>query len=258
MAARPARPQARRRPAVALPLGARLAGRLLAREKRFLADVALAGGRTVRAHLPDPGRMPALAVPGARVRLSTSDAPHRRLAHTVELVRQGRSWVGVHPARANALVALALAGGALSGLRSYTDTRREVPAPGGCRIDFRLAGHPRDPRPCWLEVKCATWAAGGVARFPDSPTARGRRHVETLAALARSGARAVLLFVVARGDCRRVEPADAVDQAFAAALRAAARAGVEVRAVAAPVSPRAMALGRALPVRLDPPPERAA
>lgn len=249
MAARPARSQARRRAAVALPIAATLAGRLLAREKRFLADVELAGGRVLRAHLPDPGRMPELAVPGAAVRLSTSNAPHRRLAHTVEVVRQGRSWVGVHPARANALVALALAAGALPALRGYAEVRREAAAPGGCRIDFRLAGQPRDPRPCWLEVKSATWARGGVARFPDSPTVRGRRHVETLAALARDGARAVLLFVVARGDCRRVEPADEVDPAFAAALRAAARAGVELRAVAALVTPRAMTLGRALAVR---------
>jgi sugar fermentation stimulation protein A len=248
VAARPARPQDRRGPAVALPLGATLAGRLVAREKRFLADVALADGRIVRAHLPDPGRMPELAVPGARVRLSTSDAPHRRLAHTVEIVRQGRTWVGVYPARANALMALALATGALPALRGYTSLRREAAAPGGCRIDFRLTGHPRDPRPCWLEVKSATWADGAVARFPDSPTARGRRHVETLATLVRAGARAVLLFVVARGDCRRVEPAAEMDPAFADALRAAAGAGVELRAVAAPVSPRAMVLGRALPV----------
>lgn len=253
MAARPAAPQARSRPAVALPLAALLPGRLRAREKRFLADVALGGrgaGRVVRAHLPDPGRMPDLAVPGACVRLSTSTAPHRRLAHTVELVRQRRTWVGVHPARANALVGLALAAGVLPPLRGYTIVRREAVAPGGCRLDFRLAGHRRDPRPCWLEVKSANWAAGAVARFPDSPTARGRRHLETLADLARGGARAVLLFVVPRGDCRRVEPAADVDPAFAAALRAAARVGVELRAVAAPVSPRAMRLGRALPVRL--------
>ena len=196
--------------------------------------------------------MPELAAPGVAVRMSRSDAPHRRLAHTVEMVRQGRVWVGVHPARANALVALALAACALPALRGYAEVRREATAPGGCRIDFRLAGHARDPRPCWLEVKSANWCEAAVARFPDSPTERGRRHVATLAARVRAGERAVLLFVVARGDCRRVEPAAEVDPAFARALRTAARAGVELRAVAAPVSPRAIALGRALPVCVGP------
>ena len=221
----------------------------MAREKRFLADVALADGRVVRAHLPDPGRMPDLARAGAAVRLSVSDDPRRRLAHTVEMVRAGRVWVGTHPARANALVALALARRALPSLRGYTEIRREAAAPGGCRIDLRLAGRPRDPRPCWVEVKSATLAAGAVARFPDSPSERAGRHAATLVRLARGGARAVLLFVVLRSDCARVEPAGDVDPRFAAALRAAARAGVEVRAVGTRLTPRGITLTGALPVR---------
>jgi len=256
VAARPLRSEARGRPALAgarapaLALDARLAGRLLRREKRFLADVALDDGRVVRAHCPDPGRMEGLAVPGAAVRLAPAAGPGRRLAFRLELVRDGRTWVGVHPARANALAALALDAGALRGLGGYRERRREAAAPGGCRLDFRLAGHPRDRRPCWLEVKSATLAEGGVARFPDSPSERGRRHVETLAALARRGARAVLLFVVQRDDCCRVEPADAIDPHFAAALRAAARAGLELRALAVHASPRALRLAGPLPVRL--------
>jgi len=256
VAARPLRSEARGRPALAgarppaLALDAHLAGRLLRREKRFLADVALADGRVVRAHCPDPGRMERLAAPGAAVRLAPAAGPGRRLAFRLELIRAGRTWVGVHPARANALAALALDTGALRGLAGYRERRREVAAPGGCRIDFRLAGRPGDPRPCWLEVKSATLAEDGVARFPDSPSERARRHVETLVRLVPRGARAVLLFVVQRNDCRRVEPADAIDPGFAAALRAAARAGVELRALAVHASPRALRLAGPLPVRL--------
>ena len=51
-------------------------------------------------------------------------------------------------------------------------------------------------------------------------------------------------------DCRVVEPADDIDPEYAAALRKAARAGVEVVALGARVTARAIRVERELPVRL--------
>src|SRR3546814_7053125 len=42
-------------------------------------------------------------------------------------------------------------------------------------------------------------------RSPDAVTARGTRHLAELAAVARAGGRAVLFFLVQRGDCRSEE-----------------------------------------------------
>jgi sugar fermentation stimulation protein A len=220
------------------------------RYQRFFADVELAAGEVVTAHCPDPGALRGLLAPGAAVRLSTSPDPRRKLRHTLEMIRSGATWVSLHPARANAIAELAIERGALRSLAGYAERRREVAVDGGSRLDFRLAGRARDPRPCFVEVKSASWKVGDAARFPDAPTARGLRHVETLAKLHGEGARAVLLFVVQRGDCARVEPADDVDPRYGAALRAAARAGVEVLALRARVSPSRIALDGAIPVRM--------
>ena len=57
------------------------------------------------------------------VRCSTSDDPRRRLRHSLEMMRAGRVWVGLHPARANALADAALAAGVPRGLAGYA---REV------------------------------------------------------------------------------------------------------------------------------------
>ncbi len=244
--ARPARVGAQ----VALRLDARIAGRLLRRYQRFFADVALASGEVVTAHCPDPGALRGLLAPDAAVRLSTSCDPRRKLRHTLEMIRSGPTWVGVYPARANAIAELALEAGLLRSLAGYAERRREVAVPGSSRLDFRLAGRARDARPCFVEVKSASWAVDGVARFPDAPTARGLRHVEALASLLGEGARAVLLFVVQRGDCASVEPADDVDPRYGASLRDAARAGVEVLALRARVSPSRIALDGPIPVRL--------
>ncbi len=222
---------------------------LVRRYKRFLADVELAGGEQITVHCPDPGSMRGLAVPGAAVRCSVSDSPRRKLRHTLELVRSRGGWVGVHPARANALVAAGLEAGAFAPFAGYRRVAAERRR-GASRFDFLLDDREDDDTPLWLEVKSVTLADGRRGRFPDSVTARGRRHAAGLAELARTGERAALLFVVQRGDCDWVEPADDIDPAYGRALRAAARAGVELYAWRVRPGARALRLEGALEVRL--------
>lgn len=233
-----------------LPLQADLAGRLVRRYKRFLADVETADGRMLTVHCPNPGSMLGCATPGSAVRCSESTNPNRKLRYTLEMIRVGRVWVGLHTTRANGLVKLALTGGAIHPLRGYARVEPEVRATPGSRLDFRLSGHRRDPRPAWVEVKSVTLAEGPVARFPDSVTVRGRKHLEVLTRLREEGMRSVLLFVVQRADCTRVEPADDIDPAYGEALREARARGVEVLALGARVAPRTIRLQGPLPVRM--------
>jgi len=247
MGTQPHRSPAQAPPTVRLPIRAELRGRLVRRYKRFLADIETETGEVITVHCPNPGAMTGTDRPGSAVRCSTSDNPKRKLPHTLEMVRVGRIWVGVHTLRANQLVSRALAQGRLPGVRGYAQVSSEVRAAPGCRLDFGLAGHPRDPRPAWLEVKSVTLAQDDTARFPDSVTARGRRHLETLAALCARGHRAILLFVVQRGDCRRVECAKEIDPAYADALGHALAEGVEIRAVRARIRSREILLEKTLP-----------
>ena len=234
---------------VRLPLEARLRGRLVRRYKRFLADVVTEDGRTLTVHCPNPGSMIGCATPGAAVRCSTSDNPRRKLRHTLEMIRVGRTWVGLHASRANAIAARAFETDAVPELSAYREIRREISV-GNSRLDFRLTRHSGGRRPAYVEVKSVTLADGRLALFPDSVTERGRRHLETLMQLRRKGSRAALLFVVQRADCDRVSPADDIDPAYGAALRAAARAGVEILAIGARVTSRAITVERRLPVVL--------
>ena len=220
------------------------------RYKRFLADVELRDGSVVTVHCPNPGAMTGTDRPGSTVRCSTSADPRRKLAHTLEMIRVGRIFVGLHAARANQLVARAIEEGAIPELRGYAKLRAEVAVGGRSRLDFELDQHVRDPRRAFVEVKSVTLADRHTARFPDAVTTRGRRHLEELIGLHERGARAVMLFVVQRADCDRVEPADDVDPAYADALRAAASAGVEVLAVRARVLAHGIRLEAALPVLL--------
>jgi sugar fermentation stimulation protein A len=235
---------------VSLPIEARLKGRLIRRYKRFLADVRLDDGREITVHCPNPGSMLGTRRPGSFVRCSTHDDPRRKLRHTLEMIRVGRRWVGLHALKANALVARALEADAYAPFAGYEEIAREVSVAEGSRFDFRLTEHPRRRGPCWLEVKSVTLCDQRRARFPDAVTIRGRRHLEHLMARRRAGDRAALLYVVQRADADSVAPADDIDSAYGATLREAARAGVEIHALSARVLADRIRLERILPVLL--------
>ena len=227
--------------------------RLLRRYRRFLADVEDEHGRQWTVHCPNTGSMLGCAEPGSRIWLSRSDRPGRKYADTWELVEAAEGvLVGVHTGRANALVAEAIDAGCLPGLDGYRRRRREAAVPGApMRADWLLEGHERGEPPCFLEVKnvTAAVAADGVALFPDAVTERGRRHLAVLAERAAAGGRAALVFCVQRADVTEVRPAASIDPRYAEALRAAAEAGVAIRAVRLRPSPAGIFPDRPLPVR---------
>ncbi|MDQ2068265.1 DNA/RNA nuclease SfsA [Natronospira bacteriovora] len=223
-------------------------GRLIRRYKRFLADVVLDDGRRVTAHCPNTGSMLGCRAPGLRVWLSPADRPGRKLRWTWELVETGTgALAGIHTGRSNALVVEAIKSGRIPELADYQQLRREVRHPSGGRTDIVLE---KPGRRCWVEVKNVTAGAGaGRALFPDAVSTRAVRHLAHLRASAAAGERAVLLFCVQREDVAVVEPARAIDPAYADALAAAADAGVEVLAYGASLSPRGIRLDRRLTAR---------
>jgi len=227
------------------------AGRLVRRYKRFLADIVSDAGEALCIHCPNTGSMLNCMGEGARVWFQRSNDPRRKLPGTWELVEtpQGR-LACVNTPRANRLVEEALLDGVIEELAGFTALRREV-AYGleSSRVDFRL-DYPAGP--AYVEVKSVTLGFGdtAVAAFPDAITLRGAKHLRELAALARDGVRAVQLYCVNLTGIEAVRPASEIDPLYAAALREAVAAGVEVLAYGVEISPEEIRLSRRLPVIL--------
>src|SRR5262249_6419844 len=202
---------------------------LLRRYKRFLADVVLPDGEETTVHIANPGAMTGLAIPGAKVWLSKSDNPARKLPYSWELAEvdlgSGTELVGVNTGHPNALAAAAIAAGAIRGLSGHGLLPPEVKYGSNSRIDFLLEqeGKPR----CFVEVKNVhLMRARGLAEFPDSVTARGAKHLEELFAVAAQGHRAVMMFLVQIGSADRLALARATDPRYGIALARAPPGGV--------------------------------
>lgn len=225
-------------------------GLLLVRYKRFLADIQTDSGEFLTIHCPNTGSMFNCMMPGGRVWFSRSNDPKRKLPGTWEISEtpQGR-FACVNTGRANALVEEALRAGVISELNGFTALKREVAyGQEKSRVDFRL-DYPHGP--AYVEVKSVTlgFDESSVAAFPDAVTQRGARHLRELATLAREGVRAVLLYCVNLTGIDAVRPAEEIDPGYAAALREAVQAGVEVLAYGVQLTAEEIFIDRPLQLR---------
>ncbi|AUQ55499.1 DNA/RNA nuclease SfsA [Phaeobacter inhibens] len=220
---------------------------LIRRYKRFLADCQLPDGREVTAHCANPGSMLGLAEPGSAVWLEPNDDPKKKLKYGWRLVEvAGGTLVGVDTSVPNRALKSALEARQIAALSAYETVRAEVKYAEKSRIDFLLS-QPGLPD-CYVEVKSVTLSRQpGLAEFPDSVTARGAKHLGNLADMCRAGHRAVLLYLVQRGDCDRFEIARDIDPTYAAAWDTAAAAGVERVVITTRVSPENVEIAGPIP-----------
>ncbi|QGY03829.1 DNA/RNA nuclease SfsA [Methylobacterium mesophilicum SR1.6/6] len=224
-------------------------GRLVQRYKRFLADIETEEGR-VTVHCPNPGAMLGLNAPGARVLLSRSTNPARKLPLTWELVEAdlpgGPQWVGINTLRPNALVAEAFRAGIITALAGHDTLKPEVRYAQASRVDFLASG--AEGGPCHVEVKnCHLMRQAGLAEFPDCKAARSARHMRDLAQVVAEGGRALVVIVV-QMHAEAFDVARDIDPVFDRAFREARAAGVEVRAYRCAVGPEGVAVSDAIPV----------
>lgn len=224
-----------------------MAGTLVRRYKRFLADVILEDGSQVTAHCPNSGSMKGCAIPGSRVFLSRSPNPGRSYPLTWELVESDGFWAGINTSLPNRLAREAIENGTVKELQGYDRIRPEVAYGERSRIDLLLEG--KGGR-CYVEVKNVTLVEGGRALFPDAVTLRGQKHLNELMRVVREGDRGVIFFTVQRGDAESVSPADAIDPEYGRLLRQAVQSGVEALAYRAEISPEEIRLTNRLPVML--------
>ena len=210
-------------------------GILIKRYKRFLADIKLKNGEIVTAHCANTGPMRGLLNIGAKVRLSVSYSPKRKLPYTWEQVsvldsQNKEVWVGINTLFANKLIKKVIEKNLLrEKIGAIEKIKSEVPYGKGnkSRIDFLLTPKSSNPdkRKIYVEVKNTTWIKENIALFPDTETKRGQKHLVELKDLIPEY-RSVLIPCITRKDADFFSPGDEADQLYGLLFRESSNAGM--------------------------------
>lgn len=217
--------------------------RFISRPNRFIARVML-NGEELTVHVKNTGRCRELLTENARVILEKSSNPSRKTQYDLIAVYKGDTLVNMDSQSPNKAVGEWLKAGGF--LKNPTIVKPESTF-GKSRLDFY---EENENEKAYVEVKGVTLEENGIARFPDAPTERGRKHLSELINARSQGYRAAVVFVIQMKGCHLFEPNYITDKPFAEELKRAYENGVEIIAVDCRVQPDGMTIDEKIEVRL--------
>ena len=200
-------------------------GLFVKRYKRFFADVSV-NNKIITAHCANSGSMMGLLNKKNKVWLMESNNKKRKLKHTLQIIEDNGSKVGVNTHLTNKIVNHALERNLIKDFSSKVKIKREQVFGENTRFDFYL----EDGKiKSFLEVKNVTLKRKStVAEFPDSITSRGTKHLNELINATKKGFKSYLLFVIQREDCSKFVVAKDIDPEYSKTLIKAIKKNVKI------------------------------
>jgi sugar fermentation stimulation protein A len=222
--------------------GELILAKLKERPNRFLGLIEL-DGKITHCFIPNPGRMKELMIPGTNVYLIEKKGPHRKTDYDMKLVEMDGNLISVDSRLPNKIFAEALIQNKLEPFRGYSITKTE-PSFMDSRLDFLLK---KRGEQALVECKSCNLVEDRTALFPDAPTLRGARHINTLTMALEQG-RAGVVFIVQRDDADIFSPFKERDPEFAGAIKKAIEKGVETYAYTCNVDLQEIYIKDSIPV----------
>lgn len=231
--------------------GPLIKGKFIDRPNRFITHIELEG-KIVISHLPDPGRLLELLIPGAIVWLKpATKGSDRKTQYSTILVEKDGVLVSLDTTLPNKFLSIEFNNIPLFNGWSQLKSEYKI---GNHRLDFLLKDN--HGREIYTEVKSVTFVENGIAQFPDAVTARGKRHVELLADLCKEGKKTMIVFICQRPDANIFQPMWERDPVFSKALVNAKQADVNIKCFTTNVFLKEITYCREIPVNLTPPNEQ--
>lgn len=204
-----------------------ITGKFLERPNRFTIKFK-SDNNVCLAHLRDPGRLKELLTPDVDLLLRPArNTDNRKTQFDVLAVLYEDRWVLINSGFHSDIAADLIESGLIREFNEYSIEKREYTY-GNSRLDFLLSNISDEK--LLLEVKGCTLVEDGLAKFPDAPTLRGKRHVEELIKAKDEGYNSAVLFLILRDDATKFTPNWEMDPEFSGALKKAREKGVIIKA----------------------------
>ena len=201
---------------------------LVKREKRFIAHIKFPDGRVDLAHCANTGSMKGCLIDNQPAFISTSDNKKRKLKYTLEAVKVEDVWIEVNTHRTNKIFRNLVDYNFIEEFSNYKILKSEQSILDS-RFDFYI--ETKNGKKCYIEVKQVTLIEGRVAKFPDSVTIRGQKHLTDLTKLVEMGYEAYMVYIAKRDDCDFFSTAKEIDSEYDKLLKIAISKGVKLIAV---------------------------
>ena len=202
-----------------------LQGIFIKRYKRFFVDIKYQN-KTITAHCPNTGSMMGLLSKNNIVFFSKTDDPKRKLKYTLQIIKTKNILVGINTHITNKIILEALTNRKIKNLIKYDIIKSEVKFSEKTRFDFLISNNKEK---CFVEVKNVTLSRKNkIAEFPDSPTARGIKHLNDLCLSKKKGFKAYILYLIQRNDCESFSIAADIDLEYKVSLEKALKSGVKL------------------------------
>ncbi|MCK5397997.1 MAG: DNA/RNA nuclease SfsA [Thermoplasmata archaeon] len=205
-------------------------GILKERPNRFLAIVDIEQDGIIlkeqKVHVRDPGRLKELLFPGNKVLVRHRTGENRKTQWEI-IAAWDNDWVLINSGYHRAISEAILGNSKISPFGKLDGLKAEVTV-GHSRLDFMLE---KDGSQIALEIKGCTLEIDNIALFPDAPTERGARHVQTLMDIVSEGKKAAMMILVLRPGAKCFKPNEITDPKFAEIFWKARKAGIEIHPV---------------------------
>jgi sugar fermentation stimulation protein len=222
-----------------------LEGTFISRINRFKARVVV-DGKEMYTHVPNTGRMKELLNEGTRIFVRKVEPSDRKTNLDLLMAYKGDILTCIDSRLPNDLIYNEIKNGAMERFKGFLELKREVVYKNS-RFDLYVSdGFSRT----LIEIKCVTLFENKIARFPDAPTERGRKHIKELMDAKKNGIDAAVIFVVFSNDALFFRPNDEMDKDFGRFLREAYLSGVSIHAYSCSITPRRIELDKRLFVLL--------
>ncbi|SEF60885.1 sugar fermentation stimulation protein A [Caloramator fervidus] len=223
--------------------GKKVEGRFVKRLNRFEAIVEI-GKNYELCHVPNTGRLKELLVEDAKIYLVKNDKKNRKTKWTLMFVEKKDGLVCINSSMANNVLECALRDNTIS-LGEGIIKREENFLKS--KFDFFIDG----PFKTFIEVKCATFEQNKIAKFPDAPTERGKKHIEELIKAVQMGYKAKIVFIAFMDFVNCFEPYKDIDEKFAFLLKEAYKKGVEILAYKCSITLDEVSISDKIPVNIN-------
>ncbi len=195
--------------------------RYISRPNRFTIEFEYKDNKIEKAHLHDPGRLKELLIKNTDILIRyvpDYEVKKRKTKYDMIAIKYNNEWVLLNSSFHNTIVSEIINNKQIEEIENFYIYKPEY-SYGNSRLDFLLKNNEEEE--LFLEVKGCTLVENKIAKFPDAPTKRGKKHLEELIKISEKSLKSAVIILILQNNANIFSPNYNTDKEFSETLKKA-------------------------------------